>query len=98
MPIVRTFVTVVAGVGRMERRHFLTWSAVGAALWASLITLTGYFLGKSFPGLGKNIDYAVVVIVVLSLLPMVWEYLKHRKQANAAAGALVDDVAEEIRD
>ncbi len=98
VPIVRTFVTVVAGVGRMERRHFLTWSAVGAALWASLITLTGYFLGKSFPGLGKNIDYAVVVIVVLSLLPMVWEYLKHRKQANAAAGALVDDVAEEIRD
>jgi membrane-associated protein len=98
VPIVRTFVTVVAGVGQMERRRFFTWSAVGAVLWVVLVTLAGYFLGKSFPGLGKNIDYAIVVIVVLSLLPMVYEYLKHRRQANAAAGEVLDEVVEELRD
>ena len=45
VPIVRTFITVVAGVSRMDRRHFLTWSAVGAVLWASGLTFLGYALG-----------------------------------------------------
>jgi membrane-associated protein len=83
VPIVRTFVTIVAGVSRMERRVFFTWSAVGAALWVIVITLAGYFLGSAFPSLGKNIDYAVVVIVALSLVPVAWEWRKHRKAAAA---------------
>src|SRR5512144_28683 len=77
VPIVRTFITVVAGVGRMDRRHFFTWSAVGAALWATGLTLLGYFLGGiSF--LQHNIEAAVLVIVAVSVLPMVVEYLRHR--------------------
>lgn len=80
VPIVRTFVTVVAGVSRMDRRAFYTWSGVGALLWVILVTLAGYFLGQAFPSLGKNIDVAIVVIVGLSLVPIVIEWWRHRAQ------------------
>ena len=79
VPIVRTFITVVAGVGRMDRRHFFTWSAVGAALWATGLTLLGYFLG-GIDFLQHNIEAAVLVIVAVSVLPMVVEYLRHRRR------------------
>lgn len=88
VPIVRTFITVVAGVSRMDRRRFFTWSAVGAVLWAAGLTILGYFLGKSFPGLAKNLEYAVILIVAVSVLPMVFEYLKHRREANRIASEL----------
>ena len=54
VPFVRTYITVVAGVTMMERRRFFTWSAVGAVLWVVSITLLGYFLGESFPALGRE--------------------------------------------
>ncbi|WP_431843052.1 DedA family protein [Calidifontibacter indicus] len=94
VPIVRTFITVVAGVTKMDRKRFFTWSAVGAVLWVALVVGAGALLGKTFPGLGKNIDLAIVVIVVLSVLPMVFEYLKHRREANQ----IVEDVVDEARD
>jgi len=80
VPIVRTFITVVAGVGRMDRRHFFTWSFVGATLWATLLTLLGYFLG-GIDFLQHNIEAAVLVIVFVSVLPMVFEYVRHRRAA-----------------
>jgi membrane-associated protein len=92
VPIVRTFITVVAGVGRMERRRFFTWSAVGAVLWASGITLLGYFLGTAFPVLQDKLELAVLAIVAVSVLPVLVEYLRHRRQANAA----VEDVSDEV--
>jgi hypothetical protein len=49
VPIVRTFITVVAGVGKMDRRHFFVWSGVGRRLLGHGITLAGYFLGQAFP-------------------------------------------------
>ena len=97
VPIVRTFITVVAGVSRMDRRRFFTWSAVGAVLWAAGITLLGYFLGKSFPGLQDKLELAILLIVGVSVLPMLFEYLKHRREANAMArelGEAVEDIAE----
>lgn len=78
VPIVRTFITLVAGVGEMDRRHFLTWSFVGAVLWATGITLLGYFLG-GVEILQHNIEAAVLLIVVVSVLPMVFEYWRHRR-------------------
>jgi membrane-associated protein len=78
VPIVRTFVTVVAGVGRMERRRFFTWSAVGAVLWATGITLLGYFLGQAFPILQSKIELAIIAIVAVSLIPVGVEYVRHR--------------------
>lgn len=81
VPIVRTFITVVAGIGRMDRRHFFTWSLVGAVLWATGLTLLGYFLG-GIDFLQHNIEAAVLVIVLVSVLPMAVEYWRHRRSAD----------------
>jgi membrane-associated protein len=81
VPIVRTFITLVAGVGQMDRRHFLTWSFVGAVLWATGITLLGYFLG-GVDFLQHNIEAAVLLIVFVSVLPMAFEWWRHRRTAS----------------
>lgn len=82
VPIVRTFVTVVAGVGKMERRHFFVWSGVGAVLWAVGVTLAGYFLGQAFPVLSDHLEAAILLIVAVSVVPMILEFLKHRREAR----------------
>ncbi len=79
VPIVRTFITVVAGAGKMDRRHFFTWSFVGAVLWATGLTLAGYFLG-GIALLQEHIEAAVLAIVFVSVLPMVFEYVRHRRR------------------
>ncbi len=90
VPIVRTFITVVAGVGRMDRRHFFTWSAVGAALWVGVVTLAGYFLGQAFPVLQDKLEIVILLIVLVSLLPAGYEWWRHRRSSSAGAA----DVAE----
>ena len=84
VPIVRTFITAVAGVSKMNRRKFFTYSLVGALLWATGVTLLGYFLGQ-IEFVGKHIDVMLILIVVLSLVPVLVEYVRHRMhQAKAA--------------
>jgi membrane-associated protein len=78
VPFVRTFITLVAGVTMMNRAKFLTWSAVGAILWVASITLLGYFLGRSFPWLGDNIDYVTIGLLLLTVIPIAIEL--HRKK------------------
>lgn len=80
VPFVRTYITVVAGVTRMHRRRFFQWSLVGAVLWVLTVTLLGYFLGAAFPSLGENIDKAILAIVVVSVIPVAYEWRKHRRQ------------------
>ena len=82
VPIVRTFITVVAGVGRMDRRRFFTWSAVGAVLWVVSVTLLGYLLGTTFPGLQDKLELVILIIVAFSLLPVLVEYLRHRRRVD----------------
>ena len=82
VPVVRTFITLVAGASRMERRRFFTWSAVGAVLWVAVVMLAGLALGKTFPGLGKNIDVVILGVVFVSLLPVVFEWWRHRKASK----------------
>ena len=84
VPFVRTFITVVAGVTRMERRRFFVWSAVGAVLWIISITLLGYFLGAAVPALGENIDYVTLAILAFSVIPIVWEWWRHRNHTDEA--------------
>ncbi|WP_081920591.1 DedA family protein [Terrabacter tumescens] len=84
VPLVRTFITLVAGASRMPRRHFFLWSAVGAVLWVPVITLLGYTLGSAFPAVGKNLDVAIVVIVVLSLVPVAVQWWRHRRTLDDA--------------
>jgi membrane-associated protein len=86
VPIVRTFITLVAGVGRMDRRRFFTWSALGAVLWASGVTILGYFLG-GIDLIKHNIEAALMLIVAVSVLPMLVEYLRHRSATKKAAAA-----------
>jgi membrane-associated protein len=86
VPIVRTFITLVAGVGRMDRRRFFTWSALGAVLWASGVTILGYFLG-GIDLIKHNIEAALMLIVAVSVLPMLVEYLRHRSATKKAASA-----------
>jgi membrane-associated protein len=82
VPFVRTYITVVAGITVMSRRRFITWSAVGAVAWVLSITLLGYFLGnvpKVGPFLSENIDLAILVILAFSVIPVVYEWWKHRR-------------------
>ncbi len=81
VPVVRTFITVVAGAGRMERHRFFVWSGVGAVLWATGVTLLGYFLG-GVAFIHDNLEAAILVIVAVSVLPMVVEYLRHRRAVD----------------
>jgi membrane-associated protein len=87
VPFVRTYITVVAGVTRMRRRRFFLWSLVGAVLWVLSITLLGYFLGRSFPSLGENIDKAIIAILAFSIIPIAYEWNKHRKNGSAKSKA-----------
>jgi membrane-associated protein len=79
VPIVRTFVTLVAGVGKMNFRHFITYTAIGGVLWACGVTIAGYFLGN-IPFIKNNIDLVLILIVAASLIPMGVEYLLHRRR------------------
>jgi membrane-associated protein len=97
VPIVRTFITVVAGVGRMDRRHFFMWSAVGAALWATGITLLGYFLGNAFPILKDHLEAAILLIVLVSVIPMAVELVRARR-GGTAGEAVLEETAEAVED
>ncbi|MFE5775572.1 VTT domain-containing protein [Brachybacterium sp. NPDC056505] len=86
VPIVRTFITVVAGVGQMQRRIFYTWSAVGAVLWVVLITMLGYALG-SVTFIRENLEIAVLALVFVSVVPMLIEALRKRAKSRRAAAS-----------
>ena len=83
VPVVRTFITVIAGAGEMDRHRFFAWSFVGAVLWATGLTLLGYFLGDNLPGLEHNLEAAILLIVAVSVLPMVWEWWRHRQTSSS---------------
>jgi membrane-associated protein len=80
VPVVRTFVPVVAGIARMGYKRFAAYNMIGGVGWVASMTLTGYFLGWRFPLLVKHIEKVVLVVVLLSVLPAVIEVLKHRRQ------------------
>jgi membrane-associated protein len=87
VPIVRTFITVMAGVGRMDARRYLTYSVLGGVLWAAGVTLLGYWLGQ-FAFVKANIELILILIVVASVLPMVVEVLRARRHAAGTPGAV----------
>jgi membrane-associated protein len=78
VPIVRTFITAVAGVGRMEPKRYLSISLVSGIVWASAVLVLGYFLGQiSF--IANHLDLILVLIVLISVVPMVIEWARARK-------------------
>ncbi|TGD81440.1 DedA family protein [Hymenobacter wooponensis] len=82
IPIIRTFAPFVAGVGTMSYTKFLSYNLVGAVAWVLLLTGAGYFFG-SMPFVQKNFSLVVVAIIVLSVLPAVWEFFKAKRTTAA---------------
>ncbi len=84
MPIVRTFVPVVAGIGKMPYQRFAMFNAVGGILWVVSMTIAGYFLGQ-IPFVKKNLELMVIGIIFLSILPGIIAWLRARNAPVAAA-------------
>lgn len=82
VPIVRTFAPFVAGVGAMTYWKFLTYNISGGILWVFSIVLAGYFFGN-IPLIKRNFSLVIYIIIILSILPAVIEYLKHKKHKKS---------------
>lgn len=84
IPIIRTFAPIVAGIGSMKYKTFLSYNLVGAFLWAAGVTLLGFFAGKWFESMGIEIDTIILpvifVIIFLSVLPPLIHIFKDKKQ------------------
>ena len=91
VPVVRTFAPIVAGVGKMKYRTFVTYNVVGGLLWGAGVTTLGHFLGTR-SWVKDNIEVASVVIVAISLLPVAIEFLRHRR----ATVDVIEDIAADI--
>lgn len=81
VPIVRTFAPFVAGIGKMTYGYFITYNFVGGIVWVALFTLAGYFFGN-IPFMKENFEYVIIVIILVSLLPVVYEGWKARNEAK----------------
>jgi membrane-associated protein len=76
VPIVRTFAPIVAGIGEMEYRRFVSFNIIGGLLWAVGVTIAGYFLGSVIPDVDKYLLPILAVIIFVSLLPSIIHVLK----------------------
>ncbi|EKN4767064.1 TPA: DedA family protein [Yersinia enterocolitica] len=80
VPIIRTFAPFVAGMGKMSYRHFATYNVIGALVWVLLFTYAGYWFGN-MPFVQDNLKLLIVAIIVVSILPGVFEVWRHRRAA-----------------
>jgi membrane-associated protein len=81
VPVVRTFITAMAGVGTMGFRKFIVFSAIGGVLWAAGVTALGYYLG-SVPFVANNVEVMMLAFVAVALVPIGVEYLRDRAAAK----------------
>lgn len=80
VPIIRTFAPFLAGAGKMSYARFLSYNVIGAVLWILLFTLGGYFFGN-LPIVKRNFTVFIFIIIILSCVPAVLEYWKHKESA-----------------
>jgi membrane-associated protein len=87
IPIVRTFVPLIAGIAKMNYKTFMIYNLLGGALWAGGVTYLGYFLGGWLTSIGVDVDTVllpiIAVILIASILPAVYEVLKDKQQRQA---------------
>ncbi|MEW6400682.1 MAG: DedA family protein [Chloroflexota bacterium] len=81
VPIVRTFAPFVAGIGKMSYGYFISYNFFGGIVWVALFTLAGYFFGN-LDFVKKNFEFVIVAIILISVLPMVYEWLKARRESR----------------
>ena len=86
VPIVRTFAPILAGVGDMQYRTFVTFNVIGGLLWAVGVTSLGYILGESVPEIDKYLLPIIALIVLLSVLPVAIEILRNRRATSRHGG------------
>jgi len=80
VPIIRTFAPVLAGVGQMRYRRFVTYNVVGGIGWVASMTGAGYVLGQTVPNISKHMHVLVIVIIVLSCVPIAVEIYRERRK------------------
>lgn len=83
VPFVRTFVPIIAGIGKQHFRTFLIWNMIGAALWIGAFMVAGVLLGD-IPLVANNVELIAIAIVAISVLPMVISFIKARASKKAA--------------
>jgi membrane-associated protein len=83
VPIVRTFAPFVAGIGRMPYRYFATWNVTGAVAWVLCFLVAGYSFGQ-IPTVKRNFHVVIVAIIAISVMPMVFEWLRSRRERAVA--------------
>jgi membrane-associated protein len=84
VPIVRTFAPFIAGIGRMRYAYFATYNVTGALAWVLSFLIAGYWFGQ-IPTVKRNFHIVIVAIIVISVMPMVFEFLRARREARVAA-------------
>jgi len=82
IPLIRTFAPVVAGIGQMEYRRFLFYNVFGGIGWVVSLTWAGYLLGTLVPNISRYIHVVVIVVIVLSMVPVVVELWKARRESR----------------
>ncbi len=87
VPIVRTLAPFVAGVGEMNYSRFIAYNVIGGAIWVVGLTLLGYFFGN-IPIVRDNFEIAILAIILISVVPIFIELIKHRKARRKAAASL----------
>jgi len=78
LPIVRTFVPILAGMVRIDFKKFLIYNLLGAILWITTLVMAGYWLGNLFPGLVDNVEFIIVTLIIITSIPVIISYRKAR--------------------
>jgi membrane-associated protein len=79
LPVVRTFVTILAGMVRIDFTKFLIFNILGASIWIVIMVLAGHFLGRAFPQITAHLEVIVLGMILISAVPVIITYLKNRK-------------------
>ena len=86
IPIIRTFAPFVAGIGAMNYGRFISYNVVGGVVWVTIFTFGGYYFGN-LPFVKENFSLVVIAIIVISVVPMIFEFIKQRTSGAKEAGA-----------
>ncbi len=86
IPILRTFAPVVAGVGKMRYRRFISYNVFGGIFWVLTMISAGYFLGRMVPNIREQIHVVIVIVIFLSLLPGIAKFAREKWKARSSVG------------
>jgi membrane-associated protein len=82
LPIIRTFVPILAGMARIEWKNFMLFNVIGATLWIVTMVMAGHWMGKSFPGIINHLEYIIIGLIVITAIPVIFSWMKSRHLFN----------------